>query len=85
MNALTRSKLEDVTMDWDLFRTIDHNYSNIVKYEMGKVTNQKSSGRCWGFAGLNLMRISLAEKYNLKNYEFSQISGDLDRFPIALQ
>ena len=30
MNALTRSKLDDVTMDWDISRTIDHNYSNIV-------------------------------------------------------
>ena len=36
-----------------------------------KVTNQKASGRCWGFAGLNLMRLSLAEKYNLKDFEFS--------------
>jgi len=39
---------------------------------MAKVTNQKASGRCWGFAGLNLMRLSLAEKYNLKDFEFSQ-------------
>jgi bleomycin hydrolase len=37
-----------------------------------KVTNQKSSGRCWGFAGLNLFRIYLGRKYNLKKFEFSQ-------------
>ena len=36
------------------------------------VTNQKSSGRCWGFAGLNLMRLNLAEKYDLTDFEFSQ-------------
>jgi len=72
MNALTRSKLDNVTMDWDSFRTIDHNYSNVVKHEMPKVTNQKGSGRCWGFAALNLMRIELAKKYDLQGFEFSQ-------------
>ena len=71
-NALTRSNLLDVAMDWDSFRKIDHNYSDIIPNEMKKVTNQKSSGRCWGFAGLNLMRIEVAKKYNLKNFEFSQ-------------
>ena len=72
MNALTRSKLEDVSMNWEAYRTIDHNYSNIVEGEIKKVTNQKASGRCWGFAALNLMRIDLAKKYNLENFEFSQ-------------
>ncbi|MBI45520.1 MAG: aminopeptidase [Candidatus Marinimicrobia bacterium] len=72
MNALTRSKLEDVSMDWETFRNIDHTYSNVITSEMKKVTNQKSSGRCWGFAALNLMRIELAKKYNLVDFEFSQ-------------
>ena len=72
MNALTRSKLDDVTMDWDISRTIDHNYSNVVKHEMPKVTNQKGSGRCWGFAALNLMRIEFSKKYDLQGFEFSQ-------------
>jgi len=72
MNALTRSKLEDVSMNWDSYRTIDHNYSNVIKGEIKKVTNQKASGRCWGFAALNLMRIDLAKRYNLENFEFSQ-------------
>ena len=68
MNALTRSKLDDVTMNWDNYRLIDHNYSNVIKHEMSKTTNQKASGRCWGFAALNLMRISLSEKYKLQNF-----------------
>jgi bleomycin hydrolase len=71
-NALTRSNLLDVAMNWDSFRKIDHNYSHIIPNEMKKVTNQKSSGRCWGFAGLNLMRIEIAKRYNLKHFEFSQ-------------
>ena len=71
-NALTRSQINDIAMDWDAFRLTNHVYSDVIKAEMQKVTNQKASGRCWGFAGLNLMRISLAEKYNLKDFEFSQ-------------
>ena len=71
-NALTRTQINDIAMDWDVFRMVDHTYSDVVSNEMKKVTNQKASGRCWGFAGLNLMRISLAEKYNLGKFEFSQ-------------
>ena len=71
-NALTRSNIQNVAMDWDAFRRIDHSYSHKIPNEMKKVTNQKSSGRCWGFAGLNLMRLSICEKYNLSNFEFSQ-------------
>lgn len=36
------------------------------------VTNQKSSGRCWIFAGLNFLREKTARKFNLNNFEFSQ-------------
>ena len=71
-NALTRSAMLDVAMDWDAFSSIDHTYSHTISNEMKTVTNQKSSGRCWGFAGLNLMRLAVSEKYNLKNFEFSQ-------------
>lgn len=36
------------------------------------VTNQKKSGRCWIFAGLNVLRELIAKKYNLKAFELSQ-------------
>ena len=58
-------------MDWDHYRKIDHSFSHVVTGEM-PTTNQKSSGRCWGFAGLNLFRISLGRKYNLRDFQFSQ-------------
>lgn len=37
-----------------------------------KVTNQKSSGRCWLFAALNVLRREICNKYKLDNFEFSQ-------------
>lgn len=36
------------------------------------VTNQKKSGRCWMFAGLNLMRAGAMKKMGLKDFELSQ-------------
>ncbi len=71
-NALVRSNINDIAMDWEAFRVLDHNYSEVITTEISKVTNQKASGRCWGFAGLNLMRLAITEKYNLKGFEFSQ-------------
>ena len=70
-NATFRNDLLEVSMDWDHYSTIDHTFSNVVTGEM-PATNQKSSGRCWGFAGLNLFRIYLGRKYNIKDFQFSQ-------------
>ena len=70
-NAAVRNDIIDLAMDWEYFRKIDHTFSDIISGEM-RVTDQKSSGRCWGFAGLNLFRIYLGRKHNLKEFEFSQ-------------
>ena len=70
-NAATQNEITDLAMDWDKFRKIDHSFSETITGEM-KITNQKSSGRCWGFAGLNLFRIYLGRKHNIRNFEFSQ-------------
>ena len=40
--------------------------------EVKPVTNQKSSGRCWIFALLNVIRQKVSEKLNLEELEFSQ-------------
>jgi bleomycin hydrolase len=36
------------------------------------ITDQKQSGRCWLFAGLNLLRAGAMKKMRLKEFEFSQ-------------
>jgi bleomycin hydrolase len=45
-----------------------------VKLDLeGSATNQKSSGRCWIFAGTNVMRLSVIQKYKLgDDFELSQ-------------
>ena len=70
-NAAAHNEITDLAMDWDVFRKIDHTFSEQISGEM-KITNQKSSGRCWGYAGLNLFRIYLGRKHGLRNFEFSQ-------------
>ena len=70
-NAATHNEVTDLAMDWNEFRKIDHSFSDTITGEM-KITNQKSSGRCWGFAGLNLFRVYLGRKHNIRNFEFSQ-------------
>ena len=70
-NAATHNEVTDLAMDWNKYRKIDHTFSNQITGEM-KITNQRSSGRCWGYAGLNLFRIYLGRKHNLRNFEFSQ-------------
>ena len=50
--------------------SIDSSFS--IKLDDWKVTNQKSSGRCWLFATLNLFRPGTMKKLNVKNFEFSQ-------------
>jgi bleomycin hydrolase len=37
-----------------------------------EVTNQKKSGRCWIFSGLNVLREIIGKKYNIEKFEFSQ-------------
>ena len=70
-NAAIRNQITEVSINWDQFKKIDHTFSNFIKDEMS-ATNQKSSGRCWGFAGLNLFRLYLGRKHKLKDFQFSQ-------------
>ncbi|BCR36325.1 C1 family peptidase [Mariniplasma anaerobium] len=60
----------------DLFEKQESSLSNQFKFSNEiktlPVTNQKQSGRCWIFAGLNLLREVIANKYDLKSFELSQ-------------
>ena len=70
-NALIKNDLANVALNWENFSQINHNFSNLIKKEL-PATNQKASGRCWGFAGLNLMRLQVVDSLNLNTFEFSQ-------------
>ena len=70
-NALIKNDLANVALNWENFSQINHNFSNLIKKEL-PATNQMASGRCWGFAGLNLMRLQVVDTLDLNTFEFSQ-------------
>jgi bleomycin hydrolase len=69
-NAVTRTSLDDVAISRDVINSSDHFLS--VMLDDWKVTNQEHSGRCWLFAGLNLLRVGAMKQMGLKEFEFSQ-------------
>jgi bleomycin hydrolase len=69
-NAVTRVTVDDVAISREVLNTVDHSLSTTL--DDWKVTNQERSGRCWLFAGLNLLRVGVMRKTGLKEFEFSQ-------------
>ena len=69
-NAVTQVTVDDIALDRDVVMGTDHTVSHLL--DDWKVTNQKQSGRCWLFAGLNLIRPGAMKALNLKDFEFSQ-------------
>jgi bleomycin hydrolase len=69
-NAVTRVTVDDVAIDRTILNEADHSMS--ASLDDWKVTQQGKSGRCWLFAGLNLLRPGTMAKLNVKDFEFSQ-------------
>jgi bleomycin hydrolase len=69
-NAVTRVTVDDVAIDRAILNEADHTMS--ASLDDWKVTSQGKSGRCWLFAGLNLLRPGTMAKLNVKEFEFSQ-------------
>ena len=64
--------LSEMSISSDKHVETMHLFSNQVKTK-NKASNQKSSGRCWLFAGLNMIRNKFIEDNNLStDFEFSQ-------------
>jgi bleomycin hydrolase len=70
LNAVTNASVEDVALDRAVVTAIATSMSHHL--DDWEVTNQKQSGRCWLFAGLNLLRAGAATTMNIKDFEFSQ-------------
>src|SRR6516164_3667069 len=69
-NAVTRVTVDDVAINREIINNIDHTLSTHL--DDWKVTSQERSGRCWLFAGLNLLRVGVMRETGLKDFEFSQ-------------
>jgi bleomycin hydrolase len=69
-NALAGSSIATLSVNADNAAMIDTHFSDRVKTK--GITDQQSSGRCWLFTGLNVLRAKMIAKYDLPGMEFSQ-------------
>ncbi|MDR2916611.1 MAG: C1 family peptidase [Tannerella sp.] len=68
-NAITHNDINKLAINYRNKNNFDTYFSD--KVESKGITNQKSSGRCWLFTGLNVFRSQIISKYNLKDFQFS--------------
>lgn len=69
-NILTNDKsIRDNALNRDLQGKIDHYFKYRVNVK--GITNQQSSGRCWMFTSMNVLRPLVMEKYDLNQFDFS--------------
>lgn len=71
-DAIIKNGINDVSMSHESVANMHFDFSEEI--DVGKVTHQKSSGRCWMFAALNNIRYSISKSLNMKdkNFELSQ-------------
>ncbi len=69
-NALAKNPISALAVNGDNLSMIDTHFSDVVRTK-GR-TDQESSGRCWLFSGLNVLRARMIQKYDLGDFEFSQ-------------
>lgn len=69
-NALAGTSINQLATNANNADATDTHFSNEVPSR--GITDQKSSGRCWLFTGLNVMRAQMIKQYGLGDFQFSQ-------------
>jgi len=71
LNAVTAGKVQVVARNREaVVRSAQRTFSHLIKTP--DITNQKQSGRCWMFAGLNVLRVEAMKRLKVEQFEFSQ-------------
>ncbi|MEE9441080.1 MAG: C1 family peptidase [candidate division Zixibacteria bacterium] len=69
-NILANKDIKEFAVNRE--KMIAHNNHVNHKIKTSDITSQKSSGRCWIFAGVNVLRIQAMKNLKVKDLEFSQ-------------
>ena len=69
-NALNTTDINVLATNADKIAMPETSFSDRVVTK--GITNQKKSGRCWLFTGLNVLRAAAIQKYDLGDFQFSQ-------------
>jgi bleomycin hydrolase len=70
-NALAANELNALVTDHAKLIADDTLFTHVIK-DTGAITSQEQTGRCWLFAGLNILRPGAMKKYGMENFELSQ-------------
>lgn len=68
-NAVTTVGIMDASVNYELVNKNPNVFSKELK--LGKITNQRQSGRCWMFAGLNTLKVNMLKRWKLQDFRFS--------------
>ncbi|MDL2255743.1 C1 family peptidase [Parabacteroides sp. OttesenSCG-928-K15] len=68
-NAISNNDINRLAINNDSKNNFDTYFSHRVNSK--GITNQKSSGRCWLFTGLNVFRANMIAQYNMGSFTFS--------------
>ena len=68
-NAVMKNGIKKAITNERAIENSSFNFS--IDVDSNKVMNQKHSGRCWMFSGLNFVRFLIEKKHNLKDMELS--------------
>ena len=69
-NAISANDINKLAVRQGVEAGYDFHFSDEVPSK--GITDQRSSGRCWLFSGMNVLRAKMIEKYNLGPFQFSQ-------------
>lgn len=69
-NALSNNDIRNLALNRDVAGKADHQFK--YRADVKGITDQKSSGRCWMFTGLNSLRPQIMKQKELSSFEFSQ-------------
>ena len=70
-NIMLANPIKTLSVNQENLNELDTYFSNSV--ESKGITDQESSGRCWLFTGMNVMRAKMIAEQKLEGFEFSQI------------
>ena len=65
----THANIKDNALNYELQSQIDHFFKYRVSVK--GITDQKSSGRCWMFTSMNVLRPSVQSLFGVENFDFS--------------
>ncbi|KQB83120.1 C1 family peptidase [Corynebacterium oculi] len=69
-NMVAGTDIDRIALNRKAVTALDTSVSH--KVDDWAVANQKRTGRCWIFAGLNSLRGAVMARHNIKDFEFSQ-------------